>query len=232
MKGISYLDVLNHPPNMLCIVQKLPMYLQYKWREQVSRARQSNNTALNYEALVAFISFAADTANDPVYGGLSAQKDSTRDRNKQFSKTPTCRGKQNSFAVNVSSQDKNILSISTCPLCQQCHDLDSCKQYLHMTIDARRLFLKSNKLCFACYGTNHISKGCTHKRRCNTCGKPHPTGLHVDGFVLKRKSTMNDGQVDSHPQMPPSLRKQRKIQQVQRAMQLTKVRTTSNRVLA
>ena len=53
---------------MLCIVQKLPKYLQYKWREQVSRACQGNNTAMSYEALVAFISSAADAANDPVYG--------------------------------------------------------------------------------------------------------------------------------------------------------------------
>ena len=68
MQSLSYLHVLNNPSNMLCIVHKLPFYLQNKWRERVSKARRREQKVLAYPDLVEFVSDAADTANDPVYG--------------------------------------------------------------------------------------------------------------------------------------------------------------------
>ena len=48
-------------------------------------------------------------------------------------------------------------------------------------------------MCFACYGSNHISRGCTKKKTCRKCGKRHPTALHIDGFKLNKKG---DGAID------------------------------------
>ena len=39
MKTIAHMAVLNHPPNMQSIVQKLPSNLQTKWRENVVKSR-------------------------------------------------------------------------------------------------------------------------------------------------------------------------------------------------
>ena len=64
-------------------------------------------------------------------------------------------------------------------------------------MEQRKEFLKEKKLSFACCGKNHISKGCTGKRRCKKCSKPHPSALHIEDFKLKdqerdRKSELNN----------------------------------------
>ena len=42
MKTISHLAVLNHPPNMQALVQKLPFALQTKWRKNVVKTRHKD----------------------------------------------------------------------------------------------------------------------------------------------------------------------------------------------
>lgn len=71
--------------------------------------------------------------------------------------------------------------------------MDDCRLFLKKTIDDKKLFLKENKLCFGCYGNDHLVKGCQNKKRCNTCGKRHPTALHIPGFKLPSKDN-NRGQ--------------------------------------
>ena len=80
MQSVSYLHVLNNPANMLCVTQKLPPYLQNKWREQASKARREQRVLL-YPDLVKFVVDAADTANDPVYG-KSATRHKHEDKTK------------------------------------------------------------------------------------------------------------------------------------------------------
>ena len=48
-------------------------------------------------------------------------------------------------------------------------------------------------MCFACYGTGHLSKNCLNRRKCKHCGGLHPSALHIDGFQLPRKD--NSGPV-------------------------------------
>ena len=44
--------------------------------------------------------------------------------------------------------------------------------------------MKEKRLCFGCYGFNHVSKGCLQKRQCKIYGKCHPTALHVNKFTI------------------------------------------------
>ena len=48
-------------------------------------------------------------------------------------------------------------------------------------------------MCFACYGTGHLSKNCSNRRKCKHCCRLHPSALHIDGFQLSRKD--NSGPV-------------------------------------
>ena len=68
MKTISHLAVLNHPPNMQAVVQKLPFALQTKWRENVVKTRRKDGKVAGFTELVEFLEYAAESANDPVYG--------------------------------------------------------------------------------------------------------------------------------------------------------------------
>ena len=202
MQSLSYLHVLNNPSNMLCIVHKLPFYLQNKWRERASKARRREQKVLTYPDLVDFVRDAADTANDPVYGKTTLIRHDTsyhhQDAPIKYHKEQASRitQKTTSFATNVSA-DCNRLDQSLCLFCQQPHDLDNCKFFAKKSIHDRRDFIKDKRLCFACYGNDHFSKGCTHKRKCTICGKPHPTALHVDGFTIVR-STQYTGQQNYH----------------------------------
>ena len=47
MSCMSDLNVLDHPPNMLSVVQKLPQYLQNKWRDNVGEMRRNSNHLRN-----------------------------------------------------------------------------------------------------------------------------------------------------------------------------------------
>ena len=51
-----------------------------------------------------------------------------------------------------------------------------------------------NKLCFGCFGNDHMVKGCLNKRKCKTCGKRHPTMLHIPGFKLPSKKAADENE--------------------------------------
>lgn len=61
------MTVLNHPPNMPAVAQKLPNNLQTKWRENVVKCRIKDGRIVGFEDLSKFVEFAAESANDPIY---------------------------------------------------------------------------------------------------------------------------------------------------------------------
>ena len=203
MKSISHLTVLNHPPNMQSIVQKLPGNLQTKWREFVVNRRRKDGKVANFGDLTEFVEHAAESANDPIYsrdalyGARSAPK--SKIVPEEVKKSPFSKFKVDSFAINADfvpkpphphwagSSSQNVKP-RRCPLCDKLHDLDDCEAYKAKSVGERRSFLAEKALCFACYGKNHLSKGCTNKRICKKCKRPHPTLLHVDGFSLAREN--------------------------------------------
>ncbi len=67
-------------------------------------------------------------------------------------------------------------------MCQQRHDLEDCTAYLDKSVDDRRGFLKEKRLCFSCFGRDHMHVCCVNRRKCRKCNKYHPTTLHIDGF--------------------------------------------------
>ncbi|XP_028415683.1 uncharacterized protein LOC114539211 [Dendronephthya gigantea] len=167
MKSISHLCVLDHAPNMQAVVSKLPFHLQAKWRDLVAKIRRDNAKIANFENLTDFVQSAADAANDPVFG-----------------KDALSKGKENSkkFERRDGSQSKNQnFSFVTNPTLK--------------TVEQRKEYLKQNKMCFACYEKNHISKGCLRKRKCKKCNKPHPSALHIEDFKLENQDHENKEEV-------------------------------------
>ena len=211
MKTISHMTVLNHPPNMQSVVQKLPGNLQMKWREFVVNSRRKDGKVANFGDLTEFAEHAAESASDPIYSrdALIAAKTTPKSKylpedNKRL---PPLKSKVDSFAVIVDSVPKppqlHGAGSSTqntksrrCPLCEKSHDLEDCEAYKRKSVDERRSFLTEKALCFACYGKNHRSKSCTKKRTCKKCNKPHPTLLHVDGFSLYKETGADEKEVN------------------------------------
>lgn len=189
MKSISHLCVLDHAPNMQAVVSKLPFHLQAKWRDLVAKIRRDNAKIANFENLASFVQSAADAANDPVFGKEAINK--SNESSKKFDKRDSIqlKNKNSSFATNPTliHGAGSAKPIIVCPLCNSSHDLDDCQLFLKKTVEQRKEYLKQNKMCFACYEKNHISRGCLRKRKCKKCNKPHPSALHVDGFKLENQ---------------------------------------------
>ena len=154
MKTIAHLAVLDHAPNLQAIVLKLPTNLQTKWRETVVRTRGKDNTVAGFGDLVEFVEYAAETANESVYGKDALIKTKLRssgitEDNKKFLPSKL---KSYSFATNLSTAAKppsshgagfsrqNVNS-QRCHLRERSHDLDECKAFQKKTVNERRTFL-------------------------------------------------------------------------------------------
>ena len=86
----------------------------------------------------------------------------------------------------VTKEESHDNRSTSWPMGHMQHDLDVWKMCLGKRVDDRRLFLKEDRICFGCYGNDHVSKGCTKKRTCQKCGKRHTAALHIDCFSLQR----------------------------------------------
>ncbi len=173
MRNIAYMDVLNHIPYLQRILSKLPMDFQDKWRDHVAEMRLTGQN-IQFEDLVDFVHEASNIVNDPAFG-----------KEAMNSVEPTFNTKMAKNAQHMEySFSAQIISVDKCPMCQNEHDLESCEQFLSVTLNERRRFLRNQMLCFGCYGVNHVSKNCNSKRLCSICQKPHPTAMHSNNFNM------------------------------------------------
>ncbi|XP_055848250.1 uncharacterized protein LOC129913542 [Episyrphus balteatus] len=70
-------------------------------------------------------------------------------------------------------------------ICQKCnanHGLTQCQMFLDMDVQARREFVKTNKLCFNCLRSGHPSARCQSKFRCKACNTRHHSLVHDDSI--------------------------------------------------
>ena len=61
---------------MQAVVQKLPLALT-QWRENVVKIRCKDGEVAGFAELVEFLEYAAESANDPVYGKTTDKRPST-----------------------------------------------------------------------------------------------------------------------------------------------------------
>lgn len=206
MVSVSHMNQLNHSTNMQTIVRKLPFHLQARWRDRAAKLKEKGQIA-NFKDLAEFVVSAAESANDPIFGvqALSGSQEKRRDNGRRDHKKrpPPPNQTSSSFATSVTppvSSDavkngsRNNIT-KTCLFCNKAHDLDDCVEFLKKTMDERKSFLKERRLCFACYETDHVSKGCVKRRTCQKCKKRHPTAMHIDGFTLYKENTDNQAQI-------------------------------------
>ena len=67
MATIVHMEVLNHPPNMQAIIQKLQNNKQTKWCKTVVKNRRKDGKVTDFRDLTEFVEYAAKSANDPIY---------------------------------------------------------------------------------------------------------------------------------------------------------------------
>ena len=67
----------------------------------------------------------------------------------------------------------------TCLACNHAsHSLDSCREFLKMNDEDKRLFVKKKGVCYLCLEHGHMASNCPCDIRCNECNGKHNTVFH------------------------------------------------------
>ncbi|KAL0810400.1 hypothetical protein ABMA28_010544 [Loxostege sticticalis] len=76
---------------------------------------------------------------------------------------------------------KHVTNIVSCNFCSKKHKLNCCGKFKRESVDSRRKFVLSNRICFCCLGSNHSAKFCQANVKCRICRKKHHALLHPAG---------------------------------------------------
>jgi hypothetical protein len=166
------------------LVKKLPIPLQYKWREKAQNLRDFGvNPGL--PEVVRFIERAAEAASDPVFGKVGEVNKSVTPsgaprHNKQQEKVPISTFSTQTLEPEVpgaNSKPKPTRKLE-CFDCRGEHKLVDCKDFKAKTLEERSAVIKANRLCLNCLFRGHFMKDCRNKVRCTVCQGKHATLLH------------------------------------------------------
>ncbi|VDI74707.1 Hypothetical predicted protein [Mytilus galloprovincialis] len=222
MYAVNYVDavkVLEYSENLKLLIQKLPFYMQEKWRNVVYETKSRKNI-VTFSHLVEFVKKEAKKANDPVYGKdvLNTQVGKNvkrlQDNNMKYrspgSKTAvtvTSEPKASTSSVGQqnetsSTRYRNAFS-KPCIYCENAtHSLDKCDKVIKQSLKDRYLFLKSKGLCFSCLKYGHQKMSCRQKSSCTVCRKEHPSILHVE--PRDQNQTSQQSESDQCPEVKNS----------------------------
>ena len=168
----QYWNTLDSPENLCQLTSKLPGATRERWNRKAFNIRKREFRESVLRDFVAFVDEETLLANDPLFSkdamgayGWSAKSEKTEKKKTVFNNLAT--------------------KMDRCALCNFAHDLDDCARFKSKDLVERSKFISTTRLCFGCYGNDHIARNCKDRRTCKTCNGRHPTGLH--GYLPKPK---------------------------------------------
>lgn len=187
LEAMDNLVEVNSQKVLVKIVERMPPYLQIRWRKEVRNIRKNKDRVPNVKDLLAFVEDAAEELNDPVYGKLAL-----KGKQKPISQPQIYKGNFNSTKQRVHSTsfvtdsgqqsigNSHEISGKNCPLCSGNHLLYKCDEFIKQDLDGRVKTVKDKGLCFNCLTSKHIASKCRYKWTCSVsgCGKRHHRLLH------------------------------------------------------
>jgi hypothetical protein len=190
LEAMENVSEINVQTILVKTVERLPVYLQIRWRREVREIKRKKDRDPNIGDLASFVEEAAEEANDPVCGkpkyvkskpalaGDSNVKHSmSKRRNAIFAVSAEVKASSHT-AVNSSTVEAS--NNKTCPLCTAELALYLCKQFLGMNVDERMNTARTKHLCFNCLKEGHTAMHCKSPRTCSVsgCGGRHTKFLH------------------------------------------------------
>ncbi|CAK1589597.1 unnamed protein product [Parnassius mnemosyne] len=102
---------------------------------------------------------------------------------------------------------KVVATLVACAFCTLNHKLFNCKKFSKESVDARREFVQTHRLCFNCFGSDHSVYQCTASTRCRLCRKKHHSLLHPKNpkSASDPKSVTADESVKEAERVKPNL---------------------------
>ena len=158
------------------IAERLPTYLQHRWRHQVSKAREATGQHASFDDLVKFTQTAAREVNDRVFGGLGSAASKAKTAGQPFKGTQNAQKK--GFHGATSGYERKCLACHS----DGCGSLFRCEAFKKMTPEKRYELAKNNRLCFNCLGRGHLTADCKQEKSCAApgCRLKHTKFLHFE----------------------------------------------------
>lgn len=196
-------SMLDDLERIQTINSKLPLYIQYKWNDNVVYIQSAENREPQFSDFVKLVQHQAKAASHPVFGREAMAK--LRPGKSSGAAPLAYRRKPNEvagFSVDVKQSDSEAES---CFVCAGNHDPDDCKDFSKLVLIDRRKMIYDKNRCYKCYGTGHHAKDCKAKRTCKKCHKSHPTLLHNESFKKPTTPAMvatcsTEAEINSQPE--------------------------------
>ena len=190
------LQILDFTSEINVIVSKLPSYLIGRWNRKVTETYSTQGVTPTFADLCSFVKREADVLNNPVIcqlpgnkpkdkkpadkavvcsTGVSEMGKSKGNSNLGGGKKGASEGKGQGSKGDAASGEK---APPKCLYCGEDHWLDRCSKIMKLELDARHLYIKSNRICFSCLRRGHMASRCKFRLKCRICQKTHATMLH------------------------------------------------------
>ena len=189
---------------MVRIVNRLPHYLQAKWRHLAIKHLDCNTKYPRFVQLVEYLEQASRELNDPVFGCTATSN--LKDRGKVPGISFLANGSESRYATVTGeprSQHSTTDSSKVSRACYYClggHLLIACQNFKQMNPIRRLEAVKRLKLCFNCLGSrNHTAKTCHKQGHCDMsgCNVKHSSLLHDTLVSSQSRSNMSDDSTNS-----------------------------------
>lgn len=86
--------------------------------------------------------------------------------------------------------------VNSCNLCEEQHPLHACEKFLKFAVQERTDFIKSKRLCFNCFKSNHRNIHCKSST-CRKCGRKHNTLLHATEQIQTNQVPENSQETEA-----------------------------------
>ncbi|KAL6461635.1 hypothetical protein MHYP_G00297790 [Metynnis hypsauchen] len=159
VNDVDYMDEMNNPSNMKCILSKLPFKLKEKWRSYAYDIKERRKKQARFPDLVDFVYHQAKVVNNPLFGDILDATIGSQGNSKKKANVRKGETKRSSFAVSVCAIDK-----------------DSTEGQPETKPPAVNL---ANAFQSPCLYSGHLSKDCKKRASCPDCSLKHPAILHM-----------------------------------------------------
>ncbi|KAJ8020558.1 hypothetical protein HOLleu_40182 [Holothuria leucospilota] len=158
--------VLDSSRGVQPLVEKLPEWIQKRWRDKGYLYKESHSVSFPpFGVFVEFVQGQARVLNDPSFAPVQAK---------------TIKGdSSHKSAVTVRKTEvKDADKMAKCPIHKTAHSLQDCRSFREKPIEERTTLVKDNHLCFKCLLPGHLARNCKSAVKCETCGKTHLSIMH------------------------------------------------------
>ena len=170
------------------LLQKLFQRLPYRLKSQFVAITDKSNGSGTFTVMRELVENAASEA-DSTYGKLLSRNKESNKPNIPATISRSCR---RTCAAQQSVTPK-LSPTPTCPTCKGEHEIWKCPVFKEKSVEERRSFVQTERLCFKCLRPGHRMYQCRWKGNCKKCGKSHNILLHEEdkippgNFVSKEK---------------------------------------------